>query len=91
VTIYGGWYAETEQGAELVVYTAVLWGLSGTLCVAEEPAEDTDEPVAATVDDGDEAYRREIQQECESQATSMELEGSDRADYVRLCLQQYGL
>ncbi|MCA6061972.1 MULTISPECIES: hypothetical protein [Thalassolituus] len=80
-----------NKGRSWLYITAVLWGLSGTLCVAEEPAEDTDEPVAATVDDGDEAYRREIQQECESQATSMELEGSDRADYVRLCLQQYGL
>ena len=80
-----------NKGRSWLCVTAVLWGLSGTLCVAEEPAEDTDEPVAATVDDGDEAYRREIQQECESQATSMELEGSDRADYVRLCLQQYGL
>ncbi len=80
-----------NKGRSWLYITAVLWGLSGTVSVAEEPAGDTDEPVSATVDGGDEAYRREIQQECESQATSMELEGVDRSDYVRLCLQQYGL
>jgi hypothetical protein len=80
-----------NKGRSWLYITAVLWGLSGTLCVAEEPAEDTEETMSAPADNGDESYRREIQQECESQAMSMELEGSDRADYVRLCLQQYGL
>lgn len=80
-----------NAGWSWLYITAALWGLSGTVCVAEESAEDAEETISARADDGDESYRREIQQECESQAVSMELEGHDRADYIRLCLQQYGL
>lgn len=70
----------------------ILWlGLSSAVCIAEEPAVDDNEAGYASAYDGDAAYRREIQQECESQAASMELEGNDRTEYIRLCLQQYGL
>jgi hypothetical protein len=77
---------DDDSEANSAEETASLESVEASTDTADRRALASDSETGSDVD-----YRRQIQAECREQIVTLELVGKEQADYLRLCLSQYGL
>ncbi len=77
---------DDDSEANSAEETASLESVEANTDTVDRRALASDSETGSDVD-----YRRQIQAECREQIVTLELVGQEQADYLRLCLSQYGL